>query len=87
MVGNSNDETDSPHKLLLNDTQASRLRKDFANDSSGNKKLSKTQMSKTVQIGRHFFRDIPIFGNSLANAAKDGIDIAKNYSSNFVDKK
>ena len=34
MVGDSNDETNFPHKLLLYDTQLSSVRKDFANDSS-----------------------------------------------------
>ena len=42
MIGNSNDETDFPHKLLLTNTQVSRLSKDFANGSSTNLKLMKT---------------------------------------------
>ena len=41
MVGDSNDETNFPHKLLT-DTQVSRLRKAFANGSSVNIKLSNT---------------------------------------------
>ena len=32
VVGDSNDENNFPHKLLLNNTQVSRLRKAFAND-------------------------------------------------------
>ena len=34
------------YKLLLNNTQVSELLKDFANDSSANIKLSKTQLYK-----------------------------------------
>ena len=49
--GNSNGETNFPHNLLLGDTQVSRLRKAFANGSSANIKLSKTQLSKMVQLG------------------------------------
>ena len=39
VVGDSNDENNSPHKLLLTNTQISKLRKAFANDSSANIKL------------------------------------------------
>ena len=54
MIGNSNDETDFPHKLLLTDRQVSRPHKAFASNSSTNIKLLKTQMSKMVQLGRFF---------------------------------
>ena len=36
VVGDSNDETNFPHTLLLTDTQVSRLCKGFANGSSAN---------------------------------------------------
>ena len=49
MIGNSYDETNFLHKLLLSDTQISRLCKDFANGSSGS--FSKTQLSKIIQSG------------------------------------
>ena len=39
LIRNSNDETNFPHKLLLTNTQVSRLRKAFANCSLGNIKL------------------------------------------------
>ena len=35
-IGHSNDDTNFPHKLLLTNTQVSRLRKTFANGSSDN---------------------------------------------------
>ena len=43
MIGNSNDETIFPLKLLLPDRQVARLPKAFANNSPANKDLSKTQ--------------------------------------------
>ena len=51
VIGNSNDEANFPHKLLLTSMQVSRLRKTFANDSSGTIKLSKTQLSKNKKSG------------------------------------
>ena len=42
VTGNSNDETNFPHKLLLTNTQVSRLHKVFAYNLSANIKLSKT---------------------------------------------
>ena len=48
MVGD--DETNCfPHKLLLTNRQVKNLRKAFANKSSTDLKLSKTQLSKVVQ--------------------------------------
>ena len=44
-VGNSNDETNSPHKLLFTNTQVSKICKAFANGSSANVKFSKTQQT------------------------------------------
>ena len=43
IVGDSNDENKFPHKLLLTNTQVSKLCKAFANGSSANIKLSKAQ--------------------------------------------
>ena len=41
MVGNSDDETNFPHKLLLTNRQVSNLRKAFSNHLSADIKLSK----------------------------------------------
>ena len=40
LFSHSNDETNFAHKLLITNTQVSRLRKAFANNSSANIKLS-----------------------------------------------
>ena len=49
MVGNSNDNTNFPHKLLLTDRQVANIRKAFANNLSTNVEFSKTQLSKLMQ--------------------------------------
>ena len=51
LIGNSNDDINFPHKLLLIDTQFSKVRKAFATDSSANMKISKTQLPKIVPLG------------------------------------
>ena len=51
MIGNSDDETNFPHKSLLTDAQYSQICKAFENGSSANINFSKTQFSKTMQSG------------------------------------
>ena len=51
MVGNSNDNTNFPHELLLTNRQVANIRKAFANHLSTDIKLSKTQLSKMIQSG------------------------------------
>ena len=48
MIGNN--ETNFRHELLLTDRQVSNLRKSFTNNSSADIKLSKTQLSKMIQL-------------------------------------
>ena len=43
LIGISNDETNFPHKLLLSNTQVSKISKAFANVSLGNIKFSRIQ--------------------------------------------
>ena len=52
MKGNSDDEIDFPHKLLLTNRQIANLRKAFANNSLANIKVSKPQLFKMIQSGR-----------------------------------
>ena len=49
-VGNSDDKTNFPHELLLTNRQVANLRKAFANNSSNDIKLSRTQLSKMMQL-------------------------------------
>ena len=49
VIGESNDQTNFPHELLLTNRQVSRIRKAFANNSSVDIKFSKAQLSKMIQ--------------------------------------
>ena len=74
IVGDSNDENSFPHKLLLTNTQVSKLRKTFANGSSAKIKLSKTQLHKIVQsggfLGPLLKTGLPLIGIVLKPLAK-----------------
>ena len=51
IIGNSHDKTNFSHELLLTNRQVANLHKAFANNSSTDIKLSKTQLSKIIQSG------------------------------------
>ena len=69
MIGDN--ETNFSHKLLLTNRQVSNLRKAFANHSSADIKLSKTQLSKTIQSGG-------FIGRLLGPLLKTGLPLIKN---------
>ena len=71
MIGDSNDEANFPHQLLLTNTQVSNLGKAFANNSSANMKLSKTQLSKMIQSGG-------FLGKLLGPLLKAGLPLISN---------
>ena len=60
-----------PHKLLLTNRQVTNLSKAFANNSSTDIKLPKTQLSKTMQVGG-------FLGRLLDPLLKTGLSIMKN---------
>ena len=49
MIGNSDDNTNFPHELLLTNRQVASLRKAFVKNTSTDIMLSKTQLSKMIQ--------------------------------------
>ena len=51
MIGDSDDKINFPHELLLTNRQVANLRQAFANKSSTDIKLSKTQLYKMRQSG------------------------------------
>ena len=53
-ISNSVDETTFPHRLLLTNTQALRIRRVFINNSSNNVTLSGTQLYKIRELGKYF---------------------------------
>ena len=67
----ADDETNFPHKLFLTNRQVSNLRKAFANNSSTDIKLSKTQLSKMIQSGG-------FLGRLLGSLLKTGLPLIKN---------
>ena len=70
MVGNSNDNTNFPHELLLTNRQVENIRKAFANHSLTDIKLSKTQLSKMIQSGG-------FLGKLLGPLLKTGLPLMK----------
>ena len=71
MIGDSNDETNFPHELLLTDRQFSGIRKVFSNNSSAGIKFLKTQLSKMIQSGGFL---VTLLGPLL----KTGLPLMKN---------
>ena len=69
MIGD--DETNFPHKLLLTNRQVANLCKAFADKSSADIKLSKTQISKMIQSGG-------FLGRLLGPLLKTGLPLMKN---------
>ena len=70
MIGDSNDKTNFPHKLLLTNRQVSSIRKAFANNSSVDIKFSKAQLSKMIQSGG-------FLGKLLGPLLKTGLPLMK----------
>ena len=70
MVGNSNDNTNLAHELLLTNRQVENIRKAFANHLSTDIKLSKTQLSKMIQSGG-------FLGRLLGPLLKTGLPLMK----------
>ena len=75
MVGNSNDNTNFPHELLLTNRQVANIREAFSKNTPTDIKLSKTQLSKMIQSGG-------FLGNLLGKLAgplmKVAMPLAKN---------
>ena len=70
MVGNSNDNTNFPHELLLSNKQVANIRKAFTDHLSTDIKLSKTQLSKMIQSGG-------FLGRLLGPLLKTGLPLMK----------
>ena len=78
VAGNSNDENNFPHKLLLTNKQDSNLRKAIANNFSANINLSKTQLHKVGHsrgfvgrlLGPLIKTGLPLTGNILKPLVK-----------------
>ena len=71
VVGDSNDENNFPNNVLLTITQVSKLRRNFANNSTANVKSSKTQLDNIGQL--EWF-----LGRLLGPLLKYGLPLMKN---------
>ena len=71
IVGDSNDENSSPHRLSLTNTHVPNLRKAFANGSSASIKLSKSQLQKIGKSGL-------LLGSLLGSLIKTGLPLTGN---------
>ena len=79
VIGNSDDQTNFPHELLLTNRQVANLRKAFANNSSIDIKLSKTQLSKMMQSGGFLGRILdPLLKTGLPSIKNAIKPLAKN---------
>ena len=70
MIGNSGDNTNFPHELLLTNRQVENLRKALVNYLPTNIRLSKTQLSKMMQSGG-------FLGRLLAPLLRTGLPLMK----------
>ena len=70
MFGNSDDNSNFPHELLLTNRQVSNIRKEFAKNTSTDFKLSKTQLSKMIQSGG-------LLGKLLGPLLRTGLPLMK----------
>ena len=70
MIASSDEEINFLHKLLINNRQVINLRKAFAKHTSTDIKLSKTQLSKMIQLGG-------FLGRLLGPLLKTGLQLMK----------
>ena len=70
MIGNSGDNTNFPHELLLTNRQVANICKAFANNLSTDIKFSKAQLSKMIQSGG-------FLGKLLGPLLKTGVPLIK----------
>ena len=71
MIGDYDDKISFPHELVLTNSQVATLYTAFANKSSTDIKLSKTQISKMIQLGG-------FLGRLLGPLLKTGLPLIKN---------
>ena len=71
MIGDSTDQTNFPHELLLTDRQVSSIRRAFANNSFVDIKFSKARLPKMIQLGE-------FLGKLLGPLLRTGLPLMKN---------
>ena len=93
MVGNSNNETKFPHKLLLTNKQILILRKAFNNHTSADIKFSKAQLNKMQKGGFLRFSSpllksrLPLLKSVIKPLGMLGITAAASATDTAINKK
>ena len=100
MIGNSDDEANFPHKLLLTNRLVANLRKAFDNYLSTGIRLSKAQLSKMIQLGGFLGRlfgplpktGLPLMKSAIQPLAKSvliplGLTVAASAADAWIHKK
>ena len=93
MIGNSDDEANFPHKLLLTNRQVANICKAFANHTSTDTKLSKAQLTKMQEGG--FFRffapllksGLPLLKSAIKPLGMLGLTAAASATDAAINKK
>ena len=81
VIGDANDEINFLHKLLLTNTQVSKICKAFASGSTANIKFSKTYLSKMLQFLLLKFLKFLVNPNKvIVDGIKKPQDLAKQVS-------
>ena len=81
MIGNSDDEANFPHKLLLTNRQVANLRKAFANYTSTNIKLSTAQLTQMQKDGfLRFLAPLSKFGLPLLKSVIKPLGMLQSFS-------
>ena len=96
MIGNSDDEANFPHKLLLTNRQVANIRKAFANHTSTDIRFSKAQLTKMLKGGflrflapllKSVIKPLGVLGLTAAASATDAARNKKNtwiYKSYYI---
>ena len=87
MIGNSADEANFPHKLLLTNRQVANLRKAFDNHTSTDIKLSKAQLTKMQKGGFLRFSGLPLLKSLIRPLSMLGPTAAASATDAAINKK
>ena len=91
MIGNSDDEANFPHKLMLTNRKIANLRKTFANHTSTDIKLSKAQLTKMekgkfLRLLTPFKSELPLLKSVIKSLGMLGLTAAASATDAAINK-
>ena len=91
MIGNSDDEANFPHKLMLTNRKIANLRKTFANHTSTDIKLSKAQLTKMekgkfLRLLTPFKSELPLLKGVIKSLGMLGLTAAASATDAAINK-